>query len=139
MLWHLPADLLTSIGINFLINSLHVFDLDLLVDYPAKYSHGIIFGANNEKGEILLNFLSKLDTLCPEKINSINRVIFIDDRPGHVNSMQKTFLNKNKNLYDLEFLGIKFKYQRKAPFSLERAKRELCELINKLGYYPLDV
>ena len=130
---------MTGLGINFLINSLYVFDLDLYVHYPAKYSHGIVFGANNEKGEILINFLSIVEKLYPERVASINRVIFVDDRPKHVTSMANTFNNKAYNKNNLEFLGIKFNYKRATPFSLENAKRELCTLVNKLGFYPLGI
>lgn len=57
-------------------------------EYPCLFQHGIIFcGRGNDKGTALVNFIDRIE-LKPEKI------IFVDDEPYHINSVQKALINR---------------------------------------------
>ncbi len=88
---------LQSIGISFWMDHSHTEFL-LSLTHPCLYKHNIIFTSNNDKGETLLAFLAMLN-YHPKKI------IFIDDKMHHVESLENALKNIN---VDIEYVGIRY-------------------------------
>jgi len=116
------------IGIDFTINSLYDQDLPLSITHKAKFSNGIIFCGNNDKGELLFQFLEKID-FVPKKI------IFIDDKLKNVTSVQKAVEKRG-----IEFVGIRFTQidEIRKTFDPNEAKNQLATFKRNVGISPLE-
>jgi len=87
---------LDNINISFFIPNLNPDDLVLPMQYPCFYKHGILFGGNNDKGQVLNCFFDIMD-YHPEK------VIFIDDKMKYLIAVEQA-LQK----HCIPFVGIRY-------------------------------
>jgi len=119
---------LQGIGIDFLKNSLYGQDLELSITHKGRFSEGIIFCGNNDKGELLFQFLEKIG-FRPEKI------IFIDDKLKNVKSVQVAVEKR-----EIKFVGIRLSVidEIKKSFDPTEAEKQLSQFKTKLGIAPLQ-
>lgn len=87
---------LDAINIHFLIPHISQDDLVLPMPHPCFYRNSILFGGNNDKGEVLIAFFHWMN-YYPTKI------IFIDDKLKHVLAVEKAVKQ-----YGIEFIGIRY-------------------------------
>lgn len=90
------AEQLNALDIDLTRGHLPSEPLDLTLDDKGIYHHGIIFGANNDKGKILLHCLKQLDH-SPEKI------IFVDDKEKNIKSVERAAQQAG-----IEFIGLHY-------------------------------
>jgi Protein of unknown function (DUF2608). len=128
---HIAARTITqleNIGIDFSKGCPCKDDFELGVTWAGKYSHGVIFNGNNDKGEMLFHFFYKTG-IVPQK------VIFVDDKQKHVDSVAAQATKNN-----VAFIGIRFSGSdtRKNNFSAQQAEQELIVIKRELGLAPLS-
>jgi len=118
---------LQRLGIYFSITCPCNQDLDLGITHRARHSEGIIFGANNQKGELLLQFFEIIG-YWPEKI------IFLNDKRSHLLQVS----TKVEPL-GIEFIGLRYSKEdeRKKEFDPEIAAELLYDFKMKRGLVPL--
>jgi len=85
----------------------------------GHYEHGIIFSGENDKGELLLEFFSRVD-YHPKK------VIFIDDKLKYVEQIEKAMEKEG-----IPYIGIRYSRldHRVASFNLEDHEKQLEQFI----------
>ena len=81
-----------ELDIDFSVTAPVQEDIEFFLIYQAIYTNGMIFSAHNDKGASLFCILSHM---APEKRANIKRIIFVDDRFGHVKSVEKAALQHN--------------------------------------------
>lgn len=113
--------------IYFSVSSPCDHDMDLGVTHAAKYSEGILFGANNDKGKIMLQFFERTG-YWPKKI------IFLDDKQSHLEPVKKIAEQRG-----IPFIGLRYcaEDKRKKEFDPVVADQLLNEFKMKLGLAPL--
>ena len=87
---------LEDIGIAFLISDVSQDDLVLPMPHPCFYKNSILFGGNNDKGEVLKAFFHWMN-YYPEK------VVFVDDKMKYLESVEKALQS-----YNITFVGIRY-------------------------------
>lgn len=88
--------LMKGIGVNFLENG---FDEEFIFDrVPGKYTHGIFFCGDGDKGESLIELFMRLN-YWPKK------VVFTDDKYKNLHSVEKAV-----EAHGIEFVGIHYTY-----------------------------
>lgn len=87
---------LDNININFFIPDVSPNDLVLPMPHPCFYKCGILFGGNNDKGEVLNCFFDVMD-YHPEK------VIFIDDKMKYLVAVENAL-----QTHCIPFVGIRY-------------------------------
>jgi len=117
---------LEDIDISFANNSLCKKDMNLSIEYKSKYSHGIVFVAQNDKGQMLFLFLEKIKH-TPKKI------VFIDDSLKHVKAVER-----EAKKHGIEFIGIHFTYKQDHLSSPEVITQAMREFRIRLGLDPIE-
>ena len=119
---------LKRLGIDLSVNCLFKDDINLDITHKGKFSHGIIFAANNDKGQILFLFLEKIGYL-PKKI------IFVDDKLKYVKAVERETEKRN-----IEFVGIRYCRQDKYKknFDPSIANKQFHQLKISMGIEALD-
>lgn len=119
---------LTRLGVSFAQNAPCDHDLALGLTHTACYTNGIIFGANNNKGKILLQFLDTIG-YQPKKI------IFVDDKRSHLESLERAIEYRG-----IRFVGLRYSAEdeRKTQFDPILADKLLEEFKIKLAILPLS-
>jgi len=114
---------LKNTGIDFSQHAIGKTDLFLPVVRLAQFTHGILFGSLNNKGDTLVCFLEKAD-LKPKK------VIFLDDSLRNLKNVEKALAN-----LDIAFVGIRFSGldKHKQNFNEKQAETQTQNLLYKLG------
>ena len=87
---------LEDIGIQFLLSHVSQDELVLPMPHPCFYKNSILFGGNNDKGEVLITFFHWMN-YYPKK------VIFIDDKIKYLLAVEKALKH-----YNIEFVGIRY-------------------------------
>ena len=87
---------LENINIFFFIPGVDPSDLVLPLIHPCLYKDGILFGGNNDKGEVLTCFFDIMN-YHPKK------VLFIDDKMKYLVSVEQALEN-----IGIEFIGIRY-------------------------------
>lgn len=87
---------LDNINITFFIPNISPDDLVLSMKDPSFYKQGILFGGNNDKGQVL-NYFFKTMKYYPKKI------IFIDDKMKNLLSVEKAV-----SACGIPFVGIRY-------------------------------
>jgi hypothetical protein len=87
---------LENINIFFFIPNVDPGDLVLPLPHPCFYKDGILFGGNNDKGEVLTCFFDIMN-YHPKK------VLFIDDKMKYLVSVEKALES-----IGIEFIGIRY-------------------------------
>lgn len=101
---------LSAIDIHLHKATVHNMPLNLKHTHPALFCEGILFAGNNNKGDILITFL--------EKINYIPKIIiFVDDKEHNIRAVEKAAKSKN-----IAFVGIRHSRldQKVQNFTLEK-------------------
>ena len=89
-------DQLDNIHITFFAPNIDPHDLVLPMPHPCFYKNGILFGGNNNKGEVLKCFFDIMN-YHPEK------VIFIDDKLKYLMAVENALTG-----HDIVFCGIRY-------------------------------
>ena len=87
---------LEDIGIQFLLSQVSQDELVLQMPHPCFYKNSILFGGNNDKGEVLITFFHWMN-YYPKK------VIFIDDKMKYLLAVEKALKH-----YNIEFVGVRY-------------------------------
>jgi len=118
---------LKNLGIDFSANCVCDDELALNLKHRGKFSHGIIFTANNTKGEMLFHFLDITK-------QHFKKVVFVDDKLKHVKEVEKEAQKQN-----IEFIGIRFSQldDKVQSFDPEKARKQFNEFKIMLGWNPI--
>lgn len=103
---------LENISVQFLIPNISQNDLLLPLSYPCFYKNSILFGGNNDKGEVLKHFFDHMN-YYPKK------VIFIDDKMKYLLSVEKAL-----EQYNIPFVGIRYSGCDERVINFDPAKAE---------------
>jgi hypothetical protein len=90
---------LNSLGINLSQPPLGNKEITMSLKFPAKFMTGILFCANNDKGEALQTLFKEL------KIKTPSKIVYIDDKEKYLIQVQK-FTESIKT----QFVGIRYSY-----------------------------
>lgn len=112
---------LEDINIHFLTPHVSQEDLVLPMHHPCFYKNSILFGGNNDKGEVLTTFFHWMN-YYPKK------VIFIDDKMKYLVAVEKALKH-----YNIEFVGIRYSGcdELVQTFDPAKAEHQLLELKTK--------
>lgn len=118
---------LERMGIFFSKTAPYTHDLALGITHAARYSNGIIFGANNDKGKLLFQFLDTVG-YQPKKI------IFIDDKSSNVQILERVVES-----HGIAFVGVRYSHEdvRKTIFDPAVADQLLQEFKERMALSPL--
>jgi len=117
---------LENINISFVKNRVCYKNFDLDITHKGKYSHGIIFVGQNDKGEMLFSFLEKIK-------HKPKKIIFIDDRIKYVKSVEKATESRG-----IEFVGIRFGLTDDVVCPPEIIEEKMGEFRIELGLDPIS-
>jgi len=115
------------LGIDFSINSLYKEEMELAVTHKGRFSKGIIFCGNNDKGKTLFLFLEKVGYM-PEKI------IFVDDKLKNVKAVER-----ETEKHNIPFVGMRFSKidEKRKTFNPKEADKQLLAFARAIGMMPL--
>jgi hypothetical protein len=118
---------LTRLGVCFSEHNPYQHDLKLGLTHAARYTDGILFGANNKKGELLMQFLDII-AYQPKKI------IFVNDKHSHLETVEHQVESRG-----ITFVGLRYSAEdaRKAAFDPVVADQLLEEFKRNLAIIPL--
>ena len=127
-LWPLVEHSIVLIEHRFSISCPYESDIELGVTHASRYTDGIIFGANNHKGKLLLQFFEKTQ-YWPKK------VIFLNDKLSNLTPVADELEPRG-----IEFVGLRYaaEDERKKQFDKQTANDLLYEYKKKLGIVPLE-
>ena len=116
-------------NIDLTKNTLSEKDLDISGKFKGLYSKGIIFTGGNDKGKMLFVFFKKIG-YNPKKI------VFINDRPRNVKSVQKAAKEHN-----VDFVGMRITFmdQAKKDFNMKKAEEIIHQMKVKLAFDPIEL
>jgi hypothetical protein len=118
---------LLNLGVFFAKNAPSATEFSLGITHKAYYSDGILFGANNNKGQLLLQFLDVINYRP-------HTVIFIDDKHSHLETIERATQSRG-----ITFIGLRYSAEdeHKASFDPVEADRLLEEFKINLAILPL--
>lgn len=117
---------LLNLGVFFAKNPPATSEFSLGITHKAYYSDGILFGANNNKGTLLLQFFDDIQY-------HPNKVVFVDDKRSHLEAIESATQSRG-----ITFVGLRYSAEdgRKASFDPGQAEQLLQEFKINLAIIP---
>lgn len=114
---------LAGLFIDFSRNALYPHAIAFETKLPSCYKNGIIFSSDNNKGMLLLQFLTDAGL-------AFDQIVYVDDKLKHVNAVDTELKRAG-----ISCIGIRYGYQDEhvAHFDSRVAEKQLNAFFNAIG------